>query len=318
MKDINFNDVNCSHNLASGLAQYSANCSYEDSKRWSLDWIKTVIPEEYDRLKGAKDAAFSNRGFVCRMEANGLKITIEQRQALVKFFKAINTTPKADEKDNEVPKAKKVAVAVNQIIYQLEDVVDDILSDKEPNAIAIPADKKQVASALAWIEKEIIETTEQVNKHTAILDQLEAAYVRLGGIKDHLTKPRAAAKKTPEKSLNITKAKAIKSMNYLKEFPELGLVSLSPAKLVGAKKALLYNTKLRVACLYVAKPDQTLTVSGSSIRGADEATSYAKILRKPADFFAVADKIKAIQLLNSKPRKLRMLVSDAMMIIAVA
>jgi hypothetical protein len=170
---------------------------------------------------------------------------------------------------------------------------------------------------MAWIEKEAIEAVEQINKHQAILAQLESVYERCGGVKAKLVKP-AAKTLVKTKPAYVDKAKAVKTMTYQKEDNELKVTSLSPAKLVGAKQALLYNTKRRTVCVYIAKPGQTLSVSRSSIRGADESKSYAKIVRKPAEFFAVANKLAAAELLNSKPKNVGMHVSDTTLIVEVA
>lgn len=316
MKDIDFNDPKCTDTLVTGLAYYSANCGFEHSKRWSLEWIKDAMPEDYERLKNAKETQFSNRGFVCRMIMNGLKVSSEQTMKLVEFFKGISIDPKVIEKAEE-PRGKKAVNQINSIIFQLEDVVDAILSDSEPNAVTIPADVKQVKEAVAWIEKEAIEAVEQISKHQAILAQLESVYERCGGIKTKLVKPAPKSTAKP-KVVHADKAKAVKTMTYQKEDTELKITSLSPAKLVGAKQALLYNTKHRTVCVYTAKPGQTLSVSGSSIRGADESKSYAKVVRKPAEFFAVANKLAAAELLNSKQRTVGMHVSDTMLIVEVA
>lgn len=316
MKDIDFNDPKCTMSLASGLALYSAYCGFEQSKQWAMDWIKVNLPDEYERLKNAKDTQFSNRGYLCRMIKHGLKVSPEQIQKLIDFFKAIKSDPKIQDEPEE-PRNKKVAKPVNQIIFQLEDVVDAILSDNEPDAVTIPVDNKQVKEAIEWIEKEVIEANEQIKKHQAILAQLESVYERCGGIKTKLAKP--VVKNTVKvKPAHADKAKAAKTMSYQKEDVELKLTSLSPAKLVGAKQALLYNTKQRTVCVYTAKPGQTLSVSASSIRGIDETKSYAKIIRKPAEFFATANRFKAAETLNSKPRNLGAHVSDCMLIIEVA
>lgn len=319
MKDINFNSAtNSNHTLASGLAFYSANYGFEHSKTWSLEWIKTHLPEEYERLKTAKEYHFSNRGFVCRMIKNGLKVDQELTTKLVKFFKEISTEPKVINKD-EVPPTRSKTKPVNQIIFQMEDVVDAILSDGEPKPVEIPVDKAQLAEAQAWLEKQIIDAQEQVEKQKAILEQLTSVFERCGGIKNKIVpaKPKAKPKETPA-TLNADKAKAVKTMTYQKKDEELGIESLSPARLVGAKAAILYNTKYRTLLRFVAKPGETLVVSGSSIRNHDEEKSTSKKVRKPKDFFAVNDRWKAYDLLNTTERKATTLVNENTIIVSTS
>jgi hypothetical protein len=314
MKDIDFNVPGCNETIMTGLAFYSSNYGFEQSKRWALDWIKHTIPEEFERLSSAKESQFSNRGFVCRMIKNGLRVSPEQNQKLIDFFKAIDTSIKAPEPKDETPKAKTAVPLVNQIIFQLEDVVDAILSDSEPTAVTIPADTKQIKDATSWIEKEVIETVELIGKYQAILSQLESVYERCGGIKTKLTKP----KKPTGPVGHVEKTKAIKTMKYQKEDAELKVTSLSPAKLVGSKRAVLFNTKYKTVSVYTAAAGQTLTVSGSSIRGFDESLSFMKAVRKPAEFFATKNKFVAAEQLKTNRRPVRSHVSECVLIVEVA
>ena len=317
-KEINFKDPGCAHTLTSALNYYSLNFDFKDSKKWSLEWIKTHLPDEYDRLKDEKEHKFSNRGFVCRMWKNGLVLSDKQKHDLTKFFLNMPTTlPEVDERATvaPVPKRKSVEKA-NTVIFQMDDVVDAILSNNEPKPIVVPVDKAQLTEAQAWLEKQIIETQEQVEKQKAILEQLTSVFERCGGIKSKISpaKPKVKPKETAS-TLNADKAKAAKTMKYQKRDEELGIDSLSPVRLVGAKEAMLYNTKYRTLIRFVAKPGETLSVSGTSIRNHDEEKSTSKTVRKPKDFFAVADIWNAYGLLKTTERKASARVSSEMMII---
>lgn len=309
----NFKDTDIS--LINGLRFYNEHCNFSHSKAYALEWIKTHLPDEYERLKDEKEHKFSNRGFVCRMWKNGLVLSDQQKHDLAKFFLNMPTTvPEVEERD-PAPK-RKPAEKMNTIIFQMEDVVDAILSDNEPKPVEVPVDKAQLTEAQAWLEKQIIDAQEQVEKQKAILEQLTSVYERCGGIKNKIApaKPKAKPKETPA-TLNADKAKAVKTMTYQKKDEELGIESLSPARLVGAKAAILYNTKYRTLLRFVAKPGETLVVSGSSIRNHDEEKSTSKKVRKPKDFFAVNDRWKAYDLLKTTERKATTHVSSEMMII---
>ena len=318
-KEINFKDAGCTYTLASGLNHYSQNFDFKDSKKWSLEWIKTHLPDEYERLKDEKEHKFSNRGFVCRMWKNGLVLSDQQKHDLMKFFLNMPTTvPEAEDRDTTPSPKRKPVEVVNTVIFQMDDVIDAILSDQEPKPVEIPVDKSKLNEAQAWLEKQIIDAQEQVEKQKAILEQLTSVYERCGGIKSKLApaKPKVKPKETPA-TLNADKAKAIKTMTYQKKDEETGVESLSPARLVGAKAAIIYNTKYRTLMRFVAKPGEVLAVSGSSIRNHDETKSTSKKVRKPKDFFAVDDRWKAYDLLKTTERKATTHVSSEMMIIEV-
>jgi len=100
-----------------------------------------------------------------------------------------------------------------------------------------------------------------------------ASYVQIKKVE---RKPRAKKAVSPEKLSSRFK--------YLREFPELNLTSASPATLVNASEAWLYDTKKRKLIHVVADTHiGSFTVKGSSIVAFDAANSSQKTLRKPAE-----------------------------------
>lgn len=72
----------------------------------------------------------------------------------------------------------------------------------------------------------------------------------------------------------------VKSVKYQHNSSEYGLTSLHPRVLIGAKSALLFNTKTRT--LTFLKSDEGFSVTGTTLHGLNEKESIRKILRKPA------------------------------------
>jgi hypothetical protein len=100
-----------------------------------------------------------------------------------------------------------------------------------------------------------------------------ASYVQIKKVE---RKPRAKRAVSPEKLSSRFK--------YLKEFAELGLTSVTPASLVNASEAWLYDTKKRKLIHVLADTHiGTFTVKGSSIVAFDAVNSSQKTLRKPAE-----------------------------------
>jgi hypothetical protein len=100
-----------------------------------------------------------------------------------------------------------------------------------------------------------------------------ASYVQIKKVE---RKPRAKRAVSPEKLSSRFK--------YLREFPELNLTSASPATLVNASEAWLYDTKKRKLIHVVADTHiGSFTVKGTSIVAFDAANSSQKTLRKPAE-----------------------------------
>jgi hypothetical protein len=88
-------------------------------------------------------------------------------------------------------------------------------------------------------------------------------------------KPRKKKVKPPHEQ--------VKKLQYLSEFPDLGLRSIPATKIVGAEQVWVYNTKNRKLGVYVACDSSGLSVKGSSILNFNKEQSIEKTLRKPRD-----------------------------------
>jgi hypothetical protein len=100
-----------------------------------------------------------------------------------------------------------------------------------------------------------------------------ASYIQIKKVEK---KPRTKKAVSPERVANKFK--------YLKEFAEFNLKSQSPASLVGASEAFLYDSVKRKLVYVVADTHLgTFTVKGSAVIAFDAAQTVTKTLRKPAD-----------------------------------
>lgn len=80
-------------------------------------------------------------------------------------------------------------------------------------------------------------------------------------------------------------ADVVKNLNYQKEETSLNLQSISPPKIVGADKLVVYNTKYRTVTLFESSTQYGLSVKRSKITQFDEKKSKTKKVRKPTEFF---------------------------------
>lgn len=86
-------------------------------------------------------------------------------------------------------------------------------------------------------------------------------------------KPRKVKVKSPE---DITKGVKFKISDT-----DYGIASVSPAKLIGAVCAIMFNTKTRKLGVYVSTDSDGFNVKGTTIQNFDEKQSLQKTLRKP-------------------------------------
>jgi hypothetical protein len=323
-KEIDFTDPKNTDTLTTGLNHYSATFGFPESKKWSLDFLKKNFPDEAERLAGVAPEQFSNRGYVCRMMHRGLQIPQETKDSLIKFFKEISTEPKpVEEVDSVEQKIRKKAkvMTTNSVIYQLEDVQDAILTDQEPKPVTVPADTAVVTEAKVWIEKEVMDVSEQIVKFKAMLTALEDVYGRCGGVVKGLKrKPAKPAK--PAKVVKIEKIKAkveaVKTSSYLKDCLELNLTSVSPIEVIGAKRLFAFDMSCNVGFLYIALDGQTLNLKSSKVENIDLNLSRAKKIADPAKFFPSKDAMGDFIKLETKSWQPRIMLNAKTLLLAVA
>jgi hypothetical protein len=149
---------------------------------------------------------------------------------------------------------KKIAEFYKPLLKELTEVLEG--NDEDLNEGYSFLSKAQIKKFQAFVESIVSDSEYQV---------LAAKANRM---------PR----KRKEKPAGIQVAK----MQYLAEFPELGLTSIHPTKIVGANQLWTYNTKNKKLGVYYATGSTGFSVKGTSIQGWDPEVSAQNGLRKPA------------------------------------
>jgi hypothetical protein len=292
--------------------------NYHYSKREAKDMIAHWL-EHHDRprdaklLRGIPDSQIrSTTAWVCRMNLVGLdlsqhELTVVDSQIadMLKVKQEVIKTVSAEETTQaRLTIQDHLRERISECAGELEGMFDEFLRQ----GAKMSADFKPMAQirgmnvapqmvgtiATAWKQRlaefeetiegrdaDLVEAYGHLTKlqlrncvkfcETVINDC--ASYVQIKKVE---RKPRAKRAVSPEKLSSRFK--------YLKEFAELNLVSATPATLVNASEAWLYDTKKRKLIHVLADAHiGTFTVKGSSIVAFDTANSSQKTLRKPAE-----------------------------------
>ena len=91
-------------------------------------------------------------------------------------------------------------------------------------------------------------------------------------------KANRAPRKRKEKPAGVQVAK----MQYLQNYPELGLTSIPPSKIIGAQQLWVYNIRTKKLGAYYASGSSGFSVKGTSLQGWNPEVSNQNSLRKPA------------------------------------
>jgi hypothetical protein len=105
----------------------------------------------------------------------------------------------------------------------------------------------------------------------------------------------AKVERVPRKKKPVSTEKIVSKLKFKKEDSSLGIVSLSPSQIIGAKELWCYNTKTRKLAQYKAIDAGGLSVKGASLLNYS-ADSAEKTLRKPAEALAEFKKASKVKL----------------------
>jgi hypothetical protein len=143
-------------------------------------------------------------------------------------------------------------------------------------------------------DKDLCESYSQFSKLESkkLLQMMQNLFAACDMVQEVAKVVRAPRKKKP-----VSTEKIVSKLKFKKEDPTLGIVSLNPTQILGAKEVWSFNTKTRKISRFIADDIQgPLNVRGASLIGYNEAKSVSKNLRKPAEQLAEFKKSGKVQL----------------------
>jgi hypothetical protein len=188
--------------------------------------------------------------------------------------------------------AKKALVIINDIDFCIDERnwEFDVYECMQQNQ-ATPAVAKHIEDTYSGVLGELLLAYEKAD------EQLIEGYSNfkrpelkkfIGFVENILTSTKkytqnvkAMKVRKPRKAKVKSAAQLTTKVKFCKSFPELKLVSIDPTSIVGAHSVWIYNTKYRKLGVYIAGPNQTLSVKGTTIINYNEELSLNKTLRKP-------------------------------------
>ena len=305
---------NRTSSLGRAFAWYNYHYGKRDAKDMLIQYLQINHREKDARLlRGIPDGAIRlTPAWVCRMNLMGLEL-LEHEQCLVDnqiadMLKIKQEVKKViDEAESAVARLTiqdHLREKVIECAGELEGMFDDFIAagakmsadwkpiaqirgmNISPNMVGTIADiwKTRLAEfeeVVEGVDADLVEGYSHLNKNQIkqcikFIEQVIADCGNYVQIKKVERKPRAKKAVSPEK----LSAK----FKYQKDFAELKLASVTPAQLVGASEAWLYDTKKRKLIHVMADSHLgSFSVKGSAIVGFDVTQTVQKTLRKPAE-----------------------------------
>lgn len=308
---INKIDYNEQSEIIGAFNFYGYSCDKKDAKEFVLDYLKATnkSKEIIAAFRSLPESKYIIQfGWLARMFTLGFKPEERTTEFFNRTYNDLLAIAKNNLKNDPLPvieTAPKVSIQdrirekAAEEAGEVEGMIDDFVMSGCKKTIDMDyyfKSRKLSAVVMNRICDVFIEKAKQIEEVMVSDDpQLKEGYsnfskVELRKFKEFLdsivvaanvsantNKPTRKKRKVKEKPAVLVVAK----MNYMKEFSELNLVSVSSEKIVGALQMWTYNTKTKLLSVYNADNAKGLSVKGSTLQNFNEQTSIGKRLRKP-------------------------------------
>jgi hypothetical protein len=290
-------------------------------------------------------------GSLCRCVLRGLKLDKEAQARLDLKFDDLFVRGKVILKDKK--KKAKVAPAplsiqdhirnaASECIAEIEEIIDGFIRDNTTTFraydwLAEKNVKPMVAGKIgAFYTPQFEELELAYSKKDTVLNEAYQAFPKkklkiimefyraiVNDCYEWSTNVRKSKIKKPRKPREKSIEKVVSKIKYQKDDTSLKIVSVDPAKIIGASELWLFNTKYRTMAHYVAIDRGGLQIKGTTLKQYDEKVSTMKKIRKPEDFVSkiisgsVKGIIKTFDSLKVKPSACNGRINEATIILRV-
>lgn len=336
--------------LIRALNWYNANWEEKDYRKAAEMYIKKMGLREYAQpLSKASFLEIRPVGVIGRLVLTEQHVDLSDVERVMISLEKIKKTyvkPKADPIVLDVAIAAPLSIqdrileAARTHAAEFDAAIDEYTTTKgttfvAKNYLASNQVSGPVAKKIGEFYKPLMKELTEVQQGKD--DQLKEGYSNFGRIElrrfiafiqsiiDDCTQQTVSAK--AQRKPRARKAKpasvVVKKMKYMREYPELKLKSIDPAKIIGSTELWVYVPEKRKLIVYRGADGGYLSVSGMSISNYDTKTSEVKTLRKPDEFFkgltsmgkrAMSNAWKAVRAKVSSPRAR---ITEEMILLAV-
>lgn len=297
--------------LGNGLYYYGNCINSTKKKEWAIEYLTTEhdfsavdlapIPEFYLERIGAIHR-MSKRGFI--MNPKHMKTILAPIPSLIEKYFVPIAPP--------VIKSTKPKISVDQLAQGeiIDNAIDKIANGEDYIAPEILQSLSKVAinSFIEYYSTQLSEISavlynkdkDLVEAYTGVPKSVLRGYIKLytSLLKEFKSKIIVAPRK-PRKKKVIPRSQQVKNLKYMQKCDILGVSSIKPEEIIGARKLLVFNTNNRALMHIVSNDSEGLGVKGSTLIRFDEKKTTSKTIRKPEDKikeFTKTTSIKATKL----------------------
>ena len=292
---------------------YRTNGKSTNYKKWTMEYLRKnkVAKKKIDLINKCPNSDFDTIGIYCRISTrsdspipsdDGWKTRFDQmlvqleekgKKASTREIKAVvDTTPKPSIQDRMKDQVSDYIESLNRNIDRLVSAketpvsVADFLTRNEikaPQSAMIAEEFKglleELSLALSGEDEQLKEgysflRKPELRKFHKYVDDIVRVCEEHCRLKNATRKPRRKKSKTP--------GQLTKNLKYQEKNEDLGIQSIDPRKIIGAKKVIVFNTKYSILQMYEASElVDGMSVKGTTLVGFDEKKSVQRKVRDP-------------------------------------
>jgi hypothetical protein len=275
----------------------------ELNKKWLIafmkqnNYTKSKIETVMSNLRQLSSSWYS----VARILTNGSNVPANTKQRLDAALDSICSGTTVDDSNlssNKVAKPRTTSVSVSTEVLEYIDLLIEKskTGNVDEDVYAFLMDKKVTKNQVDELIAEYKLTFDELNQ-LSVSEEIQESYAdytpkqrksiqtffnNMYAQFDQYKNIKSKRAKTVRKTRKPDKQKLISKLKYLKESTEYRIASVDPAKLLGAKTAVTFNTKTREVSIFYGVGDG-ISVKGTTLVGFDKEKSVSKRLRKPND-----------------------------------
>lgn len=300
--------------LSRALNWHARDSDGKQRKAWVLAYLKKAKrTTEVDLMTDISEWHFYSLGVIVRLKMMGSELSERHEEFIEESIQTILAAPVVSKKLVAAKATTAMVVGIQERILdkaretcgeRIDGFVDEFVTSGCPANFKINMNDingptaKYIASVYTKTLEELNEVQEgsdkqlvegysnftkvQLKRYIALVEQIIAGCEQAKKLV--VRKPRARKAKPA--------GEIVKRMKFMKEFPELGLKSISAPSIIGSTELWVYNTKYKRLQVYRAVAGDVLTVKGTSVLNYDTNTSCQKTMRKPEQVTAMAGTAK--------------------------
>jgi hypothetical protein len=168
-----------------------------------------------------------------------------------------------------------------------EDAISKILLEKQPNLKVVKMIQEHYDELLDDFSNEFQSIPKTNRPYKMIIQknlqdvtnvnlQIKSFVTNLENQKSSNRKPRKTRTRKEKPA-----GKLVEALKFKKNDTTLGLSSISPESIIGAKALVVFNTQTRKFGMFFAEDGKGLTVKGTTVLNFSDESSMCKTLRKP-------------------------------------